>query len=264
MENARKMRDKIARGQVCYGSYISCTDPVVTEALSSFNDFFWIDAEHNALSLETIQLHLMATRASDAAGIVRVPWNDPVLIKPVLDIGADGIIAPFVRTADDVRRAVAACCYPPDGIRGYGPRRANSFGKRAQLDYIKEANESIIVVAQIEHVDALNHMDEILAVPGLTSIQVGPNDLSGSMGLMGQPNHPEVVKVIEAIVDKTLKTKVWASVSVGGSLEYFASWVKRGVQWMPLSGDLPYMLSAAHQMQDQVRALAQAAPSGAK
>jgi len=256
MDNAKKMREKIARGQMCYGSYISSTDPVVTEALSSFNDFFWIDAEHNALSLETIQLHLMATRDSDAAGIVRVPWNDPVLIKPVLDIGADGIIAPFVRTADDVRRAVAACRYPPDGVRGYGPRRANRFGKLPQLDYIKEANENIIVVAQIEHVDALNQLDEILAVPGLTSIQVGPNDLSGSMGLMGQPNHPDVVKVIRTIVEKTLKTKVWASVSVGGDLEYFASWVKMGVQWMPLGGDIPYMLSAARQMQAQVRALA--------
>jgi 2-keto-3-deoxy-L-rhamnonate aldolase RhmA len=255
MENAKKMRAKIAAGQTCYGSYISSTDPVVTEALSSFNDFFWIDAEHNALTLETIQLHLMATRGSEAAGIVRVPWNDPVLIKPVLDIGADGIIAPFVRTADDVRRAVAACRYPPDGVRGYGPRRANRFGKLRQLDYIKEANENIIVVAQIEHVDALNHLDEILAVPGLTSIQVGPNDLSGSMGLMGQPNHPDVVKVIRTIVDRTLKTRVWASVSVGGDLDYFASWVKQGVQWMPLSGDIPYMLSAARQMQDQVRAL---------
>src|SRR5262245_17143542 len=255
MENAKKMREKIARGQVCYGSYISSTDPVITEALSSFNDFFWIDAEHNALTLETIQLHLMATRGSDAAAIVRVPWNDPVLIKPILDIGADGVIVPFVRTADDVRRAVAACRYPPEGIRGYGPRRANRFGKLPTLDYIREANASIIVVAQIEHVDALNHLDEILAVPGLTSIQVGPNDLSGSMGLMGQPAHPEVVKVIEQIVDRTLKTKVWASVSVGGSLDYFASWVKRGVQWMPLSGDIPYMLSAARLMQDQVRAL---------
>jgi 2-keto-3-deoxy-L-rhamnonate aldolase RhmA len=258
MDNAKKMRAKIASGQTCYGSYISSTDPVVTEALSSFNDFFWIDAEHNALTLETIQLHLMATRDSDAAGIVRVPWNDPVLIKPVLDIGADGIIVPFVRTADDVRRAVAACRYPPDGIRGYGPRRANRFGKRPQLEYIKEANENIIIVAQIEHVDALNHLDEILAVPGLTSIQVGPNDLSGTMGLFGQPNHPEVVKVIQTIVDRTLKTKVWASVSVGGELEYFADYVKRGVQWMPLSGDIPYMLSAARQMQAQVRALAEA------
>src|SRR6185369_13551249 len=157
MENAKKMREKIARGQVCYGSYISCTDPVVTEALSSFNDFFWIDAEHNALSLETIQLHLMATRGSDAAAIVRVPWNDPVLIKPVLDIGADGIIVPFVRTADDVRRAVAACRYPPDGIRGFGPRRASGYGRLGGPEYCRLANESLIVVVQIEHIDAVNN-----------------------------------------------------------------------------------------------------------
>jgi 2-keto-3-deoxy-L-rhamnonate aldolase RhmA len=263
MENAQKFRDKIASGQVCYGSYITCTDPTITEALCSLSDFLWIDTEHNALTLETVQNHLIATKGSDTAALVRVPWNDPVLIKPVLDIGADGVIVPLVRTVDDVRRAVAACRYPPEGIRGYGPRRANGFGRLRGPEYCRLANETIIVVAQIEHIEAVHNLDEILAVPGLTSITVGPNDLAGSMGLMGQPNHPDVVKVIETIVDKTRQTNVWASVSVGGAPEYFAGWVKRGAQWLPLSGDIAYILSGARQFTAQVRELAQAAPGGA-
>src|SRR5436305_2876032 len=125
MQNAQKFRDKLNAGQVCYGSFITCTDPTITEALCGVSDFVWIDTEHNALSLETVQGHLMATNGTNTAALVRVPWNDPVLIKPVLDIGADGVIVPLVRTADDVRRAVTACRYPPDGVRGYGPRRAN-------------------------------------------------------------------------------------------------------------------------------------------
>jgi len=253
MQNAQKFRDKIARGQVCLGSYISFTDPTVTEALCSVSDFVWIDTEHNALSLETVQGHLMATRGADTATLVRVPWNDPVLIKPVLDIGADGVIVPLVRTADDVRRAVAACRYPPDGIRGFGPRRASGYGRLSGPDYCRLANETIIVVVQIEHIEAVQNLDEILAVPGLTSIVVGPNDLAGSMGLMGQPGHPEVQRVMEAIVARTVKTSVYASVSIGGGPEDFAAWVRRGVQWIGLGGDLGYMLGAARQLTGQVR-----------
>lgn len=264
MENAKKFRDKIAGGQVCCGTIITCTDPTITEALCSVSDFVWIDTEHNALSLEAVQGHLMATKGSDTAGLVRVPWNDPVLIKPVLDIGADGVIVPLVRTADDVRRAVAACRYPPEGIRGYGPRRANGFGRLRGPEYCRLANETIIVVAQIEHIEAVHNLDEILAVPGLTSITVGPNDLAGSMGLMGQPAHPDVVRVIETIVAKTRQTNVIASVSVGGGPEEFAAWARRGAQWISTGGDIAFMLSAARQMNSQIREhLGQAGPGGA-
>jgi 2-dehydro-3-deoxyglucarate aldolase/4-hydroxy-2-oxoheptanedioate aldolase len=253
MENAKKFRDKIGRGQVCTGTFITCTDPTITEALCGVSDFVWIDTEHNALTLETVQAHLMATKGSDTAGLVRVPWNDPVLIKPVLDIGADGVIVPLVRTAEDVRRAVAACLYPPQGIRGFGPRRASGYGRLGGPEYCRLANESIIIVAQIEHVEAVQNLDEILAVPGLTSIVVGPNDLAGSMGLMGQPAHPDVLRVIETIVAKTRQTNVFASVSVGGGAEDFAAWVRRGVQWIPIGGDLSFMLSAARQVSGKLR-----------
>lgn len=255
MENARKFRDKLNRGQVCLGSFITCTDATITEALTSISDFVWIDTEHNAQSLETVQAHLIATRGTDTAALVRVPWNDPALIKPVLDIGADGIIVPFVRTAEDVAQAVAACRYPPEGIRGYGPRRANGYGRVSGAEYCRLANQTVFIVVQIEHIDAVHNLDAILAVPGLTSITVGPNDLAGSMGFMGQPNHPEVVGVIETIVAKTRQTSVYASVSVGGPAAEFAAWARRGAQWLPVGGDLSYMLAQASQVEAQVRAL---------
>ena len=238
---------------MCIGTSVSCTDPTITEALCSLSDFVWIDVEHNAMSMETVQAHIMATKGTDAATIVRVRWNDPVLIKPVLDIGADGIIAPLVRTADDVRRAVAACRYPPDGIRGYGPKRPSRYGRLGGPEFCRLANESIIVVVQIEHIDAVNNLDEILAVPGLTSILIGPNDLAGSMGLMGQPEHPDVLRVMETVVAKTRQTNVWASVAVGGGPERFADWVKRGVQWISIGGDIGLMLASATQVAAQVR-----------
>ena len=118
MNNARSFKQRIAHGPVCLGTCISFTDPTVTESLCGLLDFVWIDMEHNALTLETVSHHIMATRGSETVPLVRVPWNDAVLIKPVLDIGAAGIIVPFVRNADEARRAVAACLYPPAGVRG--------------------------------------------------------------------------------------------------------------------------------------------------
>jgi 2-keto-3-deoxy-L-rhamnonate aldolase RhmA len=255
MENAAKFREKLERGQLCYGSYITCTDATITEALCSVSDFVWIDAEHNALSLETLQAHLIATRGTDTAALVRVAWNDPVLIKPVLDIGADGVIVPLVRTVEDVRRAVAACRYPPEGVRGFGPRRASSYGKWSGPEYVKRANALVMCMVQIEHIDAVNNLEGILAVPGLTGIVLGPQDLAGSMGYMGQPEHPEVLRVMEAVIAQTRKTGVYASVSVGGGPETFAAWAKRGVQWLPMGGDLGMMMAMARQLDTQVRGL---------
>jgi len=100
LENAIKLREKLQRGVVCVGSGVTFSDSTVTEALASILDFVWIDSEHGPLSIESVQGHVMATKGSDAAALVRVPWNDPVLIKPVLDVGAAGVIAPMVCTAD--------------------------------------------------------------------------------------------------------------------------------------------------------------------
>jgi 2-keto-3-deoxy-L-rhamnonate aldolase RhmA len=255
MQNAAKFREKISRGQVCYGSYITGTDPAFTEALCQVSDFIWIDSEHNALTLETIQAHLMATNGTDTAAIVRVPWNDPVLVKPVLDIGADGVIIPLVRTVDEVRRAVAACRYPPEGVRGFGPRRASGYGRLSGPDYCRLANQTIICITQIEHIDAVNSIEAILQVPGLDGIVLGPNDLAGSMGYMGQPNHPEVIKAMEHVIAATRRTKVYAGMSAGGGPEVHAGWVNKGVQWLGLGADLSLMLSAARQLDAQVRAL---------
>jgi 2-keto-3-deoxy-L-rhamnonate aldolase RhmA len=163
------------------------------------------------------------------------------------------VIVPLVRTADDVRQAVAACRYPPEGIRGFGPRRASGYGRLGGPEFCRLANQTVIVVAQIEHIEAVQNLDEILAVPGLTSIVVGPNDLAGSMGLMGQPAHPDVLRVMETIVAKTRQTQVFASVSIGGGPEEWAAWGRRGVQWMPVGGDVSFMLSAARQFGGQLR-----------
>ena len=253
MVNSVPFRDKLQRGQVCLGTCITFSDPTVSEALADALDFVWIDMEHNPLSLEAVQGHLLATKGTSTTPIVRVPWNDPVLIKPVLDIGAAGVIVPLVRTAEDVRRAVAACRYMPEGLRGYGPRRPSNYGRIGGPEYISSANASVMTIAQIEHVDALNNLDEILDVPGLTSVVIGPNDLAGSLGHAGEPRHPEVVRAIETVLARAQKVKFPVGLAGGGEPEDFAQWIRKGVGWVSIGADFWLLVRAITSFTTQVR-----------
>lgn len=245
--------DKMRRGETCLGTAISFSDPTVSEALCNVLDIIWIDMEHNPHSLETVQAHIMATKGTDATPIVRVPWNDPVLIKPVLDIGAAGVIVPMIRTADDTRLAVSACRYPPEGIRGFGPRRPSNYGRLGGPEFCKAANEAMITIVQIEHIDAVNNIDSILAVPGLTSVLIGSNDLSGSMGYMGQPRHPEVLRAIDTVIEKARKTQVFVGIAIADDAKLLCEWADKGVQWLVMGNDYSLMLRAAGQVADEIR-----------
>ena len=244
MKNTGEFRDKLCRGQVCLGTCITFNDPTVTEALCDLLDFVWIDTEHNALTLEAVQAHVMATNGSATTPLVRVPWNDPVQIKPVLDVGAAGVIVPLIRSAEDVRRAVAACLYPPQGIRGFGPRRPSNYGRLGGPEFCRAANEDVIVIVQIEHVDAVNDIDAILAVPGLTSVVIGPNDLAGSLGRMGEPEHPEVSAAIETVVARGRQSGVPVGLATGDDPDCLAEWASRGVRWLAMANDVALLLRA--------------------
>ena len=261
MENARKFREKIRRGETCLGVGVAFVDATATEALCSIYDSVWIDAEHQPFSLETVQAHVMATRGSDTVPLVRVAWNDPVIIKPVLDIGVGGIIVPMVKTAEEARQAVAACRYPPEGIRGYGPRRLYHYPSMTQQEFVKFANEEIIVIVQIEHIDAVNDLEEILAVPGLTGIVVGSNDLSASMGLLGQPRHPDVLKAIDTVIAKAKNSDVFAGMSIGHDPDIVVEWFNKGIQWVSAGEDISLMMDAAEQSAGAIRARLAAAGS---
>lgn len=255
---SNRFLERMRNGEVSLGTCISFTDPTVTEALSSAVDFIWIDMEHNALSLESVQGHIMATIGSDTTPLVRVPWNDPVLIKPVLDIGAAGVIVPFVRTVDDVRRAVAACRYPPEGVRGYGPRRPSNYGRMGGAELCKALNAAMITIVQIEHIDAVNTIDGILAVPGLSAIVIGSNDLSGSMGHMGEPRHPEVLGAIERVIDRARQANVFVGIAIGDDVDMLNGWVDKGVQWLAMGGDFSLLVRAITEVAGKVRTHANA------
>ena len=253
MKNARKFTDKLRSGQICLGTAITLTDPSVSEALCPDMDFFWIDMEHSSLSLEGLKGHLMAIKGSDAAALVRVPWNDQVLIKPVLDSGADGVIVPMVQTGDDVARAVAACRYPPEGVRGFGPLRPLDYGRVDAQQFCTEANDSIVVIVQIEQISAVENIDEILAVPGLTSIAFGPQDLAASLGHRAQPRHPDVVKAMETVIKQARQANIPVGISVGNDPKLLCELADMGIQWLSMGVDVTLIVRAANEVAEKVR-----------
>jgi 2-keto-3-deoxy-L-rhamnonate aldolase RhmA len=160
-------------------------------------DWVMIDMEHSALSLETIQISL-AVFGQKILKIVRVPGNDEIWIKRILDTGCDGIMVPMINTGEAAERAVQSVKYPPEGRRSVGLSRAHGYGQSFKK-YLDAANSEIVLMAQIEHIEGVKNIDSILRVRGVDSVFIGPYDLSASMGLAGEVNHPEVRKAIEII-----------------------------------------------------------------
>ena len=243
--NIHKFRDKLRAGQVCLGAGVSFTDPAVTEALCDSVDFLWIDLEHSPISLESLQAHLMAARAGGAPAPVRIPSNDLGWVKRVLDIGAEGIILPQARSAAEVEAFVSACRYPPQGNRGFGPRRGMNYGRTNLAEYLEHANKNLFVAVQIETTAALEALDAIVRLPGIDSIVVGPADLSGSMGMLGQLSHPRVVEAIQTIAAKAKQAGLFVGIGMGPSTDYAVQVARLGVQWIQCGGDFSYMVSAA-------------------
>ena len=198
------MADKKKFRKPMIGTLLSLSAPQVAEiiALAGF-DWVFIDMEHSAMSLESVQ-NAIQIMEGKLLTIVRVPANDEVWIKRILDTGCDGILVPMVNTADEAERVVQASKYPPEGRRSVGLARAHKYGDTF-TEYVENANRDLVVIIQCEHKGAVSNFDEILKVEGIDSVFIGPYDLSASMGLTGQISHPDVVASIRMVKDKCRK-----------------------------------------------------------
>ena len=200
---ARSIKDKLSRGEVTIGSWMSMAHVSIAEILAGAGyDWVVVETEHTAIDVSEVLRLLIAIERGGSVPLVRLAWNDPIQCKAVLDSGAAGVIVPMVNTKQDAERAVAAAKYPPDGIRGVGLARAHRYGESFD-EYVKHANEDSLVVVQIEHVDAVEKIDEILSVPGIDATFIGPYDLSMSMGLPGQLRHPDVIAARQHVLEAT-------------------------------------------------------------
>jgi len=235
MEN--RVKSLLKQGKTTAGAWLQMTSPFSAEILARAGfDWLIVDMEHSPGDFLNLVAQVQAMGATDCVPFVRAPWNDPVAIKRILDTGVMGVLIPYVNSGEETINAVAACKYPPEGIRGLaGSPRAAYFGQNS-MDYLNDANDEIVVIIAVETGEAVANLDDILAVEGLDGIFIGPMDLATSMGHFGDPSHPEVQDAIKVIEQKTLKSGKYLG-TIGGTWEQARQKYERGYQLLMLMSD---------------------------
>ena len=258
------LKKRLRAGETTIGSWCSFANLNVAEILAGTGfDWVLIDGEHGPFDIGTLQTVLAGFNGSSTVPVVRVPWNDPVRIKQVLDLGVDGVLVPMVNSAAEAKAAVSACLYPPKGTRGFGPRRASDYGRSTDA-YVAQADEGTIVMIQIEHIDAARNVDAILAVPGIDVICLGPTDLSGSAGVLRQFDHPVVVEALERVCARAQKKKIPVCMGVAFPVETMTQWAAKGATFVLALDDTALMRQGAtdalQAMRKGLRALPRSQP----
>lgn len=217
MPDATALRRKMLSGTACLGAWLLTNSADVAEIMAFAGlDFLLIDHEHGQGNIADAIAQLRAIRGTECAGILRVPDHDPVYIKRVLDAGVDGILVPNVATAEEARRIVRACRYPPLGMRGaFGGMRAMDYGFNP--GYYAAAADKLLIAVQVESAEAIDHVAEIAAVDGIDLVFIGPRDLSATLGKLNQFDDPAVQAEIARAERAILASGKWlGSTAING------------------------------------------------
>jgi 4-hydroxy-2-oxoheptanedioate aldolase len=216
----------IAEGKLQIGLWSSLCSNIAAEIVSDSGfDWLLLDTEHSPNEIPGLLSQLQAVELGTATPIIRPAWNDAVLAKRCLDIGAQTLLFPYVQNAAEAKAAVASTRYPPDGIRGVsGAARASRYGRVP--GYLGKANSEICVLVQVETREAMNELEAIAAVDGVDGVFIGPSDLAASLGHLGNPAHPEVQAAIKDAVTRLKKVGKPAGILTGIEDE-----VRRYIEW---------------------------------
>jgi 4-hydroxy-2-oxoheptanedioate aldolase len=195
-----EFKHALAQGRLQIGLWCSLCSNITAEIVADSGfDWLLLDSEHSPNEVPDLLQQLQAVARGTATPIVRPPWNDIVMVKRVLDIGAPSLLIPYVQNAEEARRAVAATRYPPEGVRGVtASGRAARYGR--VKDYLKTAHSELCLLVQVETRAALDQLEAIASIDGIDGVFIGPSDLAASLGHVGNPQHPEVQAALEDAV----------------------------------------------------------------
>jgi 4-hydroxy-2-oxoheptanedioate aldolase len=260
------LKKRLKEGRRSFGCWLGLGSPIATEVLAQIGyDFLLIDNEHGPWTLSESVGLLQAMAGTPTASVMRVPWNDPVYLKRALDIGVEAVMIPAINTADQAVQAVRACRYPPQGFRGsaYQVVRAANYGIAGSgiagsgiagsgiagsgiggADYRETAADNLVIICQVESKQAVDQIDEIAAVEGIDVLFMGPNDLAGTVGRLGDLKHPEVMALVER-AERAIKAagKRLGGIAYGGWSA--ADMFERGYDMVLASTDMTLMREAA-------------------
>ena len=193
IDNTNRFKRALAAGEPRIGLWAALADPYAAEICAGAGfDWMLLDGEHSPVDVETILSQLQALAAYPVHAVVRPPIGDPVIIKRILDLGAQTLLVPMIDTGEQAAAIVAATRYPPDGIRGVGAGLARASRWGLIEDYVQNANEEICLLVQVETVTGIENLDGIAATDGVDGVFIGAVDLSASMGYRGRADHPVV------------------------------------------------------------------------
>jgi len=226
------------------GSWLMSGSANVAEAMGQCGfDFLVVDMEHSPIEITDAVALLRAIAATPAQPLVRLSWNDQVVVKRVLDAGARSLMFPFIQSVEEARAAVSYTRYPPEGVRGVaGVHRASRYGRAG--DYLKTANNDIAVVLQLETPEAIARLPQIAAVPGVDALFVGPGDLSAAMGRIGEIGHPDVQALIQQAAQAAHAAGKTIGI-IGGNPDLLGRFLGYGYDWGAVASDLALMTGRA-------------------
>jgi 4-hydroxy-2-oxoheptanedioate aldolase len=239
-------KQRLANKEKLIGSWLMSGSPVIAEAMGCVGfDYLVLDMEHVAIDVPDALAMMQAIQASGTPALVRLVWNDMVLVKRILDAGAQSIMLPYVQNADEARLAVSYAHYPPAGVRGVaGLHRASRWGN--VRNYLKDADQEIMVTVQLETLGAIEKIEQIAAVDGLDGLFIGPADLSASMGLLGDMNNTKVQKLLER--GAKFCNKIGKPIGiVAGTPEMSKRYVDYGYDHVAVGIDVGMMISRANE-----------------
>jgi 4-hydroxy-2-oxoheptanedioate aldolase len=250
-QNRFKRALKAGQPQIGLWSTLSSNYSVEVIAGAGF-DWILLDTEHSPNELESLLTQLQAAAPYPSHAVVRVPWNDMVTIKRVLDIGAQSILIPYVSTAEEARAAVSYTRYPPKGVRGVaGSTRATRFGRIK--DYAKRAHEEICVLVQVENQQGLDNLDAIAAVEGVDGVFIGPADLHASLGLMGEISNPRIMPVIDDAIRRIRKAGCAPGILTPGE-EHARRQLECGALFVAVGNDISILARGAEALAAKFKA----------
>jgi 2-keto-3-deoxy-L-rhamnonate aldolase RhmA len=246
------VKEKLKAGKPSVGTWVELNNPDVSEQLSTLGfDWLVFDVEHGVFTFPDVQRMMQSMSASTGClPMVRVPVNESVYFKWALDAGATGVVVPWVSSKEEATRAVHSSKYPPQGIRGCGPRRASKYYSEIS-DYVKQANDEVLVVVMIETQQALDNLDEILSVQGVDAVFIGPDDLSLNLGIFQQRDHPKFKSALTRVLESCRKHGVASGIHCSDS--NINDRIAQGFQFCALNDDDTFLTIGAKTCLQQVK-----------
>jgi 4-hydroxy-2-oxoheptanedioate aldolase len=244
---ANHVKRRLAAGEPSIGTWLALPSPESAEYASRLAfDWLVVDTEHNAIDISTLSRMFTAMVGSNTAPMVRIPWNTPENFKRVLDAGAWGVVVPMVNSRAEAESAAEAIRYPPAGRRSVGGGRHGISFETGAEHYFRHANDELLLVVQIEHIQAVEQVDAILSVPGVDACFIGPNDLAASMGIgLGVPlesDHPRIVEALDEVLRSCGRHGVAPGIHCSDGLAVGRR-ISQGFQFCAMASELRYMLT---------------------